>query len=290
MSRAAESGRRWPRVPGSELPVCKDTECRGGPSPPPCRIVQKPALGPGGGACAREGHPGAWREAPIRGVLPMAHITTGPNGSAFGAWRTPRARPASYPAASPRALPVLRKKTCGPLTTPDPPVGTQSTQSQPSSHSPWLGGQGGSKVSPPRHSRQRALSLSPLWGSLLLSPSCVCQPSPGTPLGHPSRPVMRDTWAGALLGHRCLWDSHCKELTSSTEVSFDVPAPRVSRAPSVFLNQCSRRRRCPSFPLPPGSLPFFRPRSTSFKSLVEPDKLSGSQALRLLVLSPQVAG
>lgn len=57
-----------------------------------------------------------------------------------------------------------------------------------------------------------------------------------------------------------------------------------------FLNQCSRRRRCPSFPLPPGSLPFFRPRSTSFKSLVEPDKLSGSQALRLLVLSPQVAG
>lgn len=46
----------------------------------------------------------------------------------------------------------------------------------------------------------------------------------------------------------------------------------------------------PLFSVPPGSLPFFRPQSTSFKSLVEPKKLLGSHALRLLVLSPKVAG
>lgn len=46
----------------------------------------------------------------------------------------------------------------------------------------------------------------------------------------------------------------------------------------------------PLFSIPPGSLPFFRPQSTSFKSLVEPKKLLGSHALRLLVLGPKVAG
>lgn len=165
-----------------------------------CRIVQKLALGPGGvhvggesihehgeGPDQAPSHP-RLTKPPAQTVL---HLGLGEHQG--------QGLPVSRPPAPPRALSILRKKKCGPPTTPDTPVGNRSPQSQPSSHSQRLGGQRGSKVSPPQ---TPALSLSPLWGSLLLFPSCERQPSPGPPLGHPSLPLCEALWAGALLGLR----------------------------------------------------------------------------------------
>lgn len=179
-SRAAESSRSWPRVPGSELPVCKGMQdCSGAGSGARqwCMWVGSPSMNGARGPDQALPHP-RLTKPPAQTFL---HLGLGEHQG--------QGLPVSRPVAPPRALSILRKKKCGLPTTPDTPVGNQSPQSQPSSHSPRLGGQRGSKGSPPQ---TQALSLSPLWGSLLLFPSCERQPSPGPPLGHPSRPLVRD--------------------------------------------------------------------------------------------------
>lgn len=223
-------------MPGSALPACADRMPRWSLSPG----CSEAGSGAGRGRMWVGG--GIREHGPDRG-------SSDPWLSKLAACTVLHLRPGEQGQSLPRAAQVLGlrrhlsqgRKTCGPPTTLDTSLGYRLPQSQPSSHSPWLGGGQGALWGPlPRQGRQRTLYHPCCPAEPLLSgaPHCFlviecASPCLGLLSGTPWCPLCETRWAGELLEHRhrglaarpqpavrACGNGHWKDQTSSVEVFF----------------------------------------------------------------------